>query len=249
MKNVYKKLLAVLLSALTLLPETAVAQPATGTTGVIVLASDYDLDSTTYVGCETVGPAILDLPGFTGPSKVSTSGSSTTVARQTSTDAPPFDNVAVGDELIFQYQGTRYMRYVSARADNTSITVNAAIDLSNGSGFYFRKRTCGASSGWVPVDGFARAQFDVAIDQLNVTGGIDVKVECRNRGSVTSPTIVATTNITTATSATNTSNPWSAAVSSNFEQCRAAFKIGSADDGGDLTTNAEKVSVFFTGRR
>lgn len=215
----------------------------------IPLASDYDLDSTSYVYPHSTGALQRTWgPGNVGHGKIETSGSSTTVTGVVGAD-DPFANLAVGDELEIVYQGFTYFRYVAAKASSDSITVNTAIDLTNDAAFRWRDRTNGtaATSGWVPVHGMQSVLYQIDIDQLNVTGGIDVKVECRIIGATTSAVLI-NDPVDNETAVTSTGYSIHLQVA-QFDECRMGIKIGTADDVDDLTTNTEKISIKVTGVR
>lgn len=239
-----KLMRAVLLLALALVAPAARAEEIIK---AVPLIAGYDLDSTDWIYCSSVGETgrPLDAPRLVNI-KAKTSGSSTTVTSNTASSGA-FATVAVGDLLWFprtegtvSAAATGEWRYVTARASADSITIDSAIDLSSGYGFGFRRPTCGttATDGWIPVLGFERINFVGQIDQLDVTGGIDYEVECKAEGpSATAVVIIGPTNKTTTWAGGNVAyEPWA--------YCRIGWKIGSADDGADTTTHAEKIAAY-----
>lgn len=213
------------------------------------LCSDFDLDSTSYTYCVTTGIEgnPFGTPFSTPGARVTTSGSSTTVTAATATSAP-FAQATAGDELMFTYNGTTVRRYVVTASSVDSVVVNAAVNFATPGATVKRlKRTCGtsATSGWFPVRNTIGGSVTYSIDQLDVTGGIDVKFECRNQSSVaTANTVTAVVNKTAVTAVViqwDETFPW--------HECRLGFKIGSADDGVDTTTHLEQITAFVTERR
>lgn len=243
------KMTALLLVLGLLLPGLAVAQDDNRGVLRIPLMSDYDLDSATYTYCRTLGQgsrAIAD--GYPGAGRIKTSGSSTTVVSYTSASGA-LNLLSAGDELEINDQGQILTRYVVAAASDDSITVNSAVDLSSSS-YRWRDLECGtaADSGWFSVQGFRSALIQFQIDQLNVTGGIDVKVDCRVQGSASTSgvTVFGYTGALINFTATGSAGYL---ISSSWDECRLGFKIGTSDDGGDLTTNMEKLSAYVALRR
>lgn len=244
-----RRFLAVLLA---LLPAVAAAEQQKAT-----FVSVYDLDATTTTYCVTTGQGgtAFGAP-MPAPAPVSTSGSSTTVTATTASTAP-FAQVSVGDILFFrQSGGSTITRYVTARASSDSITINSATTLT-AAYFTWMKRTCGtaATDGWISVAEWKTKKLTFRLEQVNVTGGISVVWECRDATYDTQPVRIYPNegdgcgvggtyssgfcNFTTAGIDSRlsiiTEAPWDA--------CRIGFKIGSADDGGDLTTNAEQITA------
>lgn len=243
-----RTVLAACLAALFLAPAAASADDVVV---AVPLIAGYDLDSTSLIYCNSTGQGggVLAPPKMVNV-KATTSGSSTTVTSLVA-NSDAFLNVAAGDLLWFPRTeavvpvATGAWRYVVSRASANSITVDTAIDLTSGYGFGFRTRSCGtaATSGEVPVSGFAAVNFVGQIDQISVTGGIDYVVECRPEGpAATWTTIIGPTNKTAAWAGGNVAyEPWA--------YCRMGWKIGSADDGTDTGADAEKIAAYFIGTR
>lgn len=105
--------------------------------------------------------------------------------------------------------------------------------------------SCASSGGWVTAWGYGQVDVTFQIDQMDVTGGIDFKVECQDGTTTSTPVNVYPGTAGGATNYTATgavriviSEPW--------YQCRVGVKIGSADDGADTTTHAEKLTAVMT---
>lgn len=259
--TIWRRLIILLGMALT--PALVAAQAINGE---ITLVNNYDLDSTSYVYCVEIGQnenvwgANILSPGT---SRAITSGSSTGITLAAGPTLA-FSVLTAGDEIIFnskgavgggsvQPLGTQTTRVVTAvNNSGADITVNAAIDLSVpavGTVWTWRKRACGDGTGsltgylggWIPMNDVLRWNFQFTTVQLDVTGGIDYKVECKQLGYLASPVVVIpATNITATGSIAATSE-----LAQMFDVCRFGFKIGSADDGADTTTHTEKLGVYL----
>jgi hypothetical protein len=238
-----------------------IAAPAAAqqTTRRIMMQSLRDLDSASYEYCRTLGVGTGAGAAISrnrpSPVRVTTSGSSTTVAAVVSGTAP-FREIVVGDIVSFGAVGAMLEseRLVTAKASDDSITVNAAVQLdqpvtgsSNGVTFTWRRLECGtgAENGWVYLGGQDVAAFHLSIDQMNVSaGGIDVRVECRAYGPSAVPNQIFLNNYTTA------GIPSGRAVYTisrvPYDECRVGTKLGT-DDGGDTGGNAEQVTITFYG--
>ena len=219
----------------------------------------YDLDSTTvvYPIMKGAGGRPFSSP-ISGNAAIKTTGSSATVAAVTASTYP-FLDVVVGDILIVNETS----RLVIARASADSITVDTAIDLSALTGgytfgFYHVIVGTGADGdGWFHVGDLTSMGIALQIDQMVVTGGIDVRVECKAAAIGAAPiqvwpycligvcgtyqNISGTAGIADR-GAIGTDVGWQ-------EECRVGLKIHTADDGGDLTTDREQVTIAFSGIR
>lgn len=229
----------------------------------VVMATDYALDSTSYVYPQFAGKLGQVLNDnistlSSNATAVKTAGSSVTVTTFTAA-AAPFANVAVGDLITLVAKGstansgtppgTRFTRYVLTRADANNITISgAAIDISDGASLSWRKFSAGstAADGWIPVDNLIDANFIFQIDQANTTTGIDYKVECKGTSPTATPVIIIGP-----ITKTNAQTPYAApnVFTERWAFCRLGIKITSTDDGGDLTTNEEKISIEFIGKK
>ena len=239
-----RRALLALAALLALVMPAAAAQQAKAT-----FVTNYDLDSTSYTYCVTTGQdgRAFDAPRQ-GAAKVSTVGSSTTVAAVTASSGP-FTFVSVGDVLFFKIDNVTSTRYVTARASADSITVDTAINLSadaSGYGFTFLKVVCGttATDGWIPVTGWRFKKLVSYIEQMNTTGGIDVRFECRD--------LTLDTNVIQVYPASGANNYTAAGITSGiavvleepWDECRIGYKITTSDDGGDTGANQEQIHAY-----
>jgi len=217
-----------------------------------IFIEKYDLDATTTTYCVT-GDSV-----GRGANFATTSGASTTV---TAVSGTPFDAVAVGDTLYFNLASGRVVRYITAKADGTSITIDTAITLTatTGNPFDYRNASCGtaATSGWMNVEGYDFKTLILQIDQLNVTGGISVKWQCRGKGDQVAPVDVYPGVSGTCPGGTLSSGfcnytavtGFALVIEEPWTECRVGMKIGSADDGTDTGSAAENINIYFTGTK
>lgn len=223
-----------------LLASTAAAQ----TRPVLAL---YDLDSDTETFC-----AFDPTPVTPTANLVVTAASATVTGVGAGT---PFTNVAVNDQLLIGFGTTNAMvRTVIARASASSITVDSVSTFtspSTGTPFQYRNLRCSTdgTAGDFSVSTFAGFTADFNIAQQNTTTGIDVRMQCRvgdiNAGwkqvipALTPPAVSGTYLTFTGTGGVAMVVP----PSDHWDRCRIGLKLNSTDDGGDLTTNREAISV------
>lgn len=215
----------------------------------------YDLDSTSLTFCRVTG---ADGGPFgtwiSGRYPIVTVNSSVTTDEVTDTD--PFGPVLINDVLQVDLgTGSQnvLVRTIATRASASQITVSTAWNIDNSDAGYlftWKKTTCGttAADGWIDVSGWDQVGIAFSIEQVNATGGIDVQMQCKT-GAVNAQPIQVFPSCTTG--ACNTFQNYTAATiasttyavgSEGYAQCRLGVKINSADDGGDLTTNAERLN-------
>lgn len=225
--------------------------------------TNYDLDATDYTYCVTTGNTggAWD-PNIPGKGNVETSGSSTTVTGVTGA-ADSFGPPAAGDIVFFKKNdGSVLIRYIVTNADADTITVNTAVDLdvTGGVAWEWRKVTCGtgATNGWIDLAGFTGKKISLEITQMVATGGVDFKFECRDNTYVSTSHVVypgessdCGVNGTLASAVCNVASgatgSWDLVFTpeEQWDACRVGVKIGSADDGDDLTTNAEIINIYL----
>ena len=238
---------ALALALLTLLPTIAEAQgqPVSRTLGV-----KFDLDSASYTAVCTTGANnnTLDSP-IAGRSRVGNSSSSTTITAEDGT-LDIFALLAVGDILWINVSGTTYERRIDTKTSDDEVVLNEAIDLSADDDGYtwgwFDATSTTGDSCWVPVRAFSDWVFTVAVEQISVTGGIDIALQCKPYGTGSAAvTASSVTNVTTA--GLSGRIMYYSAPGFRPDACRVVFKIGSADDGTDTGADAEQINVYFTG--
>lgn len=245
MEHVKRFMLAVLLS---------LALPAAA--GEQVYVRELDLDATSYTHCSTTSTTA-------GRGRIVNAGSSTTITTVNSVSG--FGQLRAGDEIFVTIPVagvmTRTRRVISAPSSggHSSIVLTAALDLSgNGtSGFAwdFALVSCGtgAEDGWLLSAQALWTDVTWQVDQLNVTGGIDVRVQCRGTGPTATAAVTVYPDPANSASTDECKkgnftavNACRLIVTGHWSQCRIGFKIGTNDDGGDTGANAESISAFLT---
>lgn len=214
--------------------------------------NQYDLDqvsASAYIYCAS-GEYVQ------GSGRVITSGSSTTITTVNSTSG--FGPLRAGDELFFIISGVETRRVISAVASTSSLTVTAAVDLSAlGAGGYmwkYRRVSCGttASDGWLTTAG-AKQPFEVRwqVEQVSVTGGVDVRVECRGSTFTEAYNVYPDPANSASTNECLKGNFTAAKrcdllVYGAWSQCRIGLKIATDDTpGGDTGADAENISALL----
>ena len=225
-----------------LLLVAALASPAMAQTSQNMVLFQYDLDSATETFA-ALSPVLND-----GTVAVSASNSTTL------TGTKAFTNLAVGDYLRINAGTTFYEASVTNRASASSITLSgSAITVTAGT---FQYRTLSTSTtlnsdvGSISVANADRILASFNIGQQVATGGVDVRLVCRPHPSSAYVQVWPTQTDTTAAAAyinytTGTVAQKAIVIDAPYSVCKFGFKIGSGDDGNDLTTNAESVSAFF----
>ncbi len=170
-----KKLLAVLL----LLAAPAFAQQDHKAAN---FTYKYDVASTTLAYYATLGVGGDPFGGFIrGPGQVETSGSSTTVTGVVAAD-DVFANVNVGDIFSVRLSnGNTENRVVVTNADDDTITVDTAIDLTGGVVWNYKSLVGGttADDGWISVAGYGTVTLGFQYDAGDVTAA-SMTMECKS---------------------------------------------------------------------
>lgn len=216
----------------------------------------YDLDSASLIYCSSLGKAgqhgnagTSRGADYTAPLKIKTAGSSTTTVSNVASSGA-FKNVNVGDIIAVTTDGIRLERVVVTNADDDTVTVDTAWDLTGGFNYSWRDVSCGtgATSGSIPVADFEDFRLTAQVAQMNATS-IDLQVECKHPEGVF--LVVATKNVTAG--GTGTANYLTypavgiAGADEAFFACRVGYKVNT-DDGDDTGANAEQINVFLSGR-
>jgi hypothetical protein len=201
-------------------------------------------------------PATAPVPGS---ALIETSGASTTI---TAVSGTPFANLAAGDTLFITDSlaggGESYTKTIVTRTSSTSIVVNNTIspdvtaNLVNAT-FSYKKLNTDVTGNNAGAFGVPYRSFTVVIqlDQIVVTDYIDFKLYCRAAGASKwiQQAPVVTPPATSATAYQPTAAWWVAIDASGLvrSECRVGASIHTADDGNDLTTNSEQVSIYVLG--
>lgn len=179
---------------------------------------------------------------------VTTSGSSSATLTSVNSDAP-FEAISVGDVLLLQdtdaTTGARtgtVLRYVTAKASANSITLNDSVLIAAaGQGFSWLKASSGtgAEDGWIGLGAAIALNTIVDIDQISVTGGVDIALECRHCAQQyggSSPSLCTGAMVVDGPDNKTTAGTYQLAWSLSgagqgpWDQCRVGVKIGTADD-------------------
>jgi hypothetical protein len=248
-----KRYLAVLVVLAALVsPVHAQQDPTT----YLPLLSDYDLDATDPTYCVTTGVGGFASgkarPGF-GKIKTDNGGLATDTLVSFTTGSGAFTGVSVGDELIINGGRTSaagsdvVLAYVSSVTDENEVVIGPSdllLEDANGHAYQWRKRACGtgATAGAFQTKGWSAMTVQYGISQINSTTGITVYIECRAYGT---HALWVQQHSATRTAV----GEWQHVISAPQDECRVGFEHASTDDGGDLTTNMEKVSAYVTGWR
>lgn len=167
-----------------------------------------------------------------------TNGAATTdVAAVSASTTAPFENVSVGDILVFNVDGEMFERRVATRADADTITVNAGITLpAAGKTFSYRKRffLADPQDGWIAVAGYDVVTFLVQVDANANTGGVISSIECAtfNVDGSGAPDVVFEEDTATVASAAAGTDITTIDLrdKSHYTHCRAGISFGTGDD-------------------
>jgi hypothetical protein len=237
-----KKLLALALALL-----AGASQAQTANVSKIVLWQ-YNLN-------QTVSPIYCALGTLLDISDRVTAAASTTI---TAVSGTPFANVAVGDMLHIVDGATDIRRAVTVRNSSTSVVVSGlAVTLTSGKiQSDSAKVSCGttAAFGAFSTAGFETIGVQVDIGQQVNTGGLQFHLQCRASGDaewvqqypvLTFPVVAL--SYTGALASPNTGR-FNLGSKDAFSHCRVGMFIVTNDDGNDLGTNAEQITITLTGR-
>lgn len=245
-----------------LFPPSAWAQDVTH------LAYAYDLDSATFVYPKLTGRGGADTytGSITGPARIKTTGSSTTVVAVTAGQLP-FASVDVGSPILIRRPNDSVdKRVVVAKASGDSVTVDVAIDLDTTLGFVFSyyNFTAGtaATSGWVDVSRFGvDTKFIIQYDQGDFATGLQYRIECETQTLDPKPgvvypketsdcgpdgTLVTGTCQIAVAGATGIAEVLLGDPAAN--RCRVGIK-GAGADTSDAGAALERITISVTGRR
>lgn len=180
--------------------------------------------------------------------EVETSGSSTTVTSVTASSGA-LENVDVGDIVRFVVTGSGevYERVVVTNADDDTITIDEALDLS-ADGYAYSYRTLLRSpeddDGVIPVAGFDSAAFVFLLHQAG--NDIDTRVQCRVGGAGSG--WVTVSDEAQSASATLVTEVVTVDLSATpYDECRAGLQFATSDADGDAAAELEIVTIQFVG--
>ena len=163
----------------------------------------------------------------------------------------PFENVAVGDLLIFNVSGEIIWRVVATRADDDTITVNAAVALPTaGITFYYRDRfvSTDPQDGWISAEGWDVMTFVTDVDANASTGGVVTSVECAVFSVSDPPNAEVQSELDTATVASGSTGSDVTTIdlrlNPQWTHCRTSVRFGTGDD-ADAANEDIDIAVGF----
>jgi len=220
----------------------------------------YDLDSTSFVYPVALGPTALpstvirpqavegwyetpaSIPsGATVDRRIKTADYDPTVVSCTS-NSSALEPLSTGDMVNTQDVFNRPI-YASVFSKTTAETMelDRSVDLTQDGCARYRYRKISAGTaiydGWFSVAGWSYNTVYIDIDQMVVTGGIDLQVECTVNHGLETAQVLASSNITAA-------GGFAVAIPEPWDICRVGFKIGTSDDDSTEATDNEKISVY-----
>ncbi len=218
----------------------------------------YDLDATSLTFCRSEGQ---NGSVFEGPVNVQyTADSSGTAVTSATASTSTFDLMAALDAIYLTSGGVIYPRSILTYTDVDTLVTDEALTAS-GAKVSWRKHNCGTgvTNGWISTRGINNITIGFFLTQYVGDGnGLDMRVE----GTVETPD--GTTNVVqlwptdkTVGGAATVDNFTTAAIASNLfinvnapvSMIRIGVLHNTADDGNDLTTNAEQVTAVLYGQR
>ena len=229
---------------------------------LLVVVQAYNLNSTSFVYPIALGPLgpqgstqlranaveawyTNENPpaGATVDYRIKTASQDTATVVSFTASGGAFTPLSTGDMIQFNDQfGRPIYAAIFQKTDNNNVTLdhNVSITQAGGASYRWRKTEAGADDtydGWFNVGGYGTTDIYADISQMTVTGGINMKVECKPAQAVKAATVLSSSNIT-AIGGFNL-----ATVTTPYDVCRVGFAIGSSDD--DSTTGKlEKISVY-----
>lgn len=218
-----------------------------GSVPLIHLYYQYDLVSTSYVYNKYGRRA----RGWGG---IKTSGSSTTITAATGLEVPPFNDLAVGDLLDIRYSATpgtvvatNSIRRVATWTDGSTIVVNSAITLTNGTaGWDFRKKLGGttATDGWAYVGDLLNATLWLDFPTLGETDGVTYVVQVKGGDDLAqNPYTLATAVVALAAAPYQAKVELSSSAGPTTNFVRLGVKSTTASTGTD------SLSAYISGRQ
>jgi hypothetical protein len=243
-----------LLLALLLIPGFVLAQE--GPHKSANFAYNYDLDSSVFTYCAVEGengdPFGNSIAGI---GQIETAGSSTTITGVVAAD-DVFAPVDIGDVLsIRRSNGNIEVRTVVTNADDDTVTVDTAIDLTGGVTWRYRKTVCGTAvtDGWIAVAGYTNVNLGIQYDAGDL-GALEVVWECISGAPGAQPVQVypgsgsACGFGTLAVNLCSFSSTGDRFTRGLTDQVFAFCRIGMRDDGTDGGTREEIYGTIDVGR-
>jgi len=159
-----------------------------------------------------------------------------------------FQNVSVGDLLIFNIAGEIITRKVATRADADTITVNSGVTIPTaGVNFFYKKFFFSTDpiDGWFPVAGWDTVSVAFEVDANVSTGGVTSNVECATFLTSDPPNSEVEVTEDTANVGTGTAGEDVTSIDlrlkPHYTHCRVGIKFGTGDDGDGANEDVDIV--------
>lgn len=214
----------------------------------------YDLDSTSFVYPIALGPTAVPstlirpqaAEGWytrveNTNNRIKTAAENTTSVVSYVSASNAMSPLSTGDLVQVTDQFSRPV-YVGVfnKTDNNTATFDRAVSLTQtgGANYKYRKLVVGSAiyDGWFSVADHEYTTIFISVAQVNVTGGIDLQVECAPNNELTAAQVLASSNITAV-------GGYAVAVPEPWDVCRVGLKIGTSDD-DSADAKVEKISVY-----
>jgi hypothetical protein len=159
-----------------------------------------------------------------------------------------FQNIAVGDMVIFNIAGEIIQRKVATRADADTITVNSGVTIPTAGVNFFYKRfffSTDPQDGWIPVAGWDTFSTAFEVDVNASTGGVTSNIECATFLTSDPPTSEVEVTVDTANVGTGAAGEDVTTVdlrlTPHYTHCRAGMKFGTGDDADGANEDVDLV--------
>lgn len=233
------------------------SQPSPQSTLPVVIG--YDLDSTSFIYPVALGPTsvpstairpqavegwytpVSQPSGATVERRIKTANYTSSVTSCVS-NSSALEPVSTGDLVSVNDVFNRPIySSIFSKTDANTVSFDRSVDLTQTGCAAYRYRKLSAAAtiadGWFSIAGYGQTTVLVDIAQTNVTGGIDVQVECTAAHALTAAKVLVSSNIASASAiAVAVDEPW--------DICRVGFKVGTSDADSTPATDNEKISVY-----
>lgn len=168
---------------------------------------------------------------------VKNGAATTDIVGVTTATTAAFENVSVGDMLIFNVSGDIIIRKVITKADADTITVNSGVTLPTaGVNFEYKRFFYFGDpiDGWIPIGAADVVSFAVEVDANADTGGVVSNIECATFLTSDPPGSEVEVSIDTVTVASGGTGEDVTTIdlrlTPHYTHCRAGVKFATGDD-------------------
>ena len=129
-----------------------------------------------------------------------------------------------------------------ASAESKTKKLFESYDLDSTRFVFTEAGDTGKEAGWIPIGGDTHKTIIISIARLDVTGGIDVRIEGRSSvpGGEWTKFVLHELNETTPVARQHITLP-----TGKFDQLRVGLRIGRSDDASDTGDAAENITVTY----